>query len=286
MNNKIISKFYLITGDGNPLYIGYTNRDIDVRFSEHLDSKDFSMYNEVISQEVDRLEFDFTWDITKVNKNAAMVSKRESELVDIYNTENSSYQLAKGGGNTWTIVKHLVSSKHSQELIESLTDVEAVSLIQKVEAERDRLVGIINRTKNPNQIRVNNLIAETSPGEYISQRNIISDTMPEMIHELKSTIRGTMEYESQYMHNLIINTKSDELRNLGIIIKQSNSSERTRLQGMVTNTHNNEYKRLSTAIRMTKDIEFKRLGSLVSMTNSTDYTRLKHLIGSTKDRNK
>ena len=56
------------------------------------------MYNEVISKEVDRLEFDFTWDITKANENAATVSKRESELVDVYNTENSSYQLAKGGG--------------------------------------------------------------------------------------------------------------------------------------------------------------------------------------------
>lgn len=44
---KITSRFYVIYGDGLPIYVGYTNRTVKQRFREHKEDKDFSGYTEV-----------------------------------------------------------------------------------------------------------------------------------------------------------------------------------------------------------------------------------------------
>ena len=125
---KIISRFYLITIDNKPVYVGYTNRTIKQRFREHIKEKDLPEGTEI--KQIDKLEFDFTWDIVQVNENAKLVSDRESRLIDEYNTKDSIYQKGLGntqGGRTWVNVKAFVHSNKdnpqykrmdSQELLE------------------------------------------------------------------------------------------------------------------------------------------------------------------------
>jgi len=39
---KIKSRFYVIYGDGVPIYVGFTSRTVHQRFLEHKRDKDFS----------------------------------------------------------------------------------------------------------------------------------------------------------------------------------------------------------------------------------------------------
>jgi len=109
---KIKSKFYVIYGDGVPIYIGFTSRTVKQRFSEHKKSKDFSDFDEVRVEELkeDELDFDFTWDYNIVESEADEVSKKEAELVKKFGTQNSKFQKANGGGTVWTHIKYFVLS--------------------------------------------------------------------------------------------------------------------------------------------------------------------------------
>ena len=71
--NKIISNFYLIRLDGEPVYVGYTNRPIKQRFSEHKHDKDFGE-GEVTLDNLGMLKYDFTWDMEIINSYATEVS--------------------------------------------------------------------------------------------------------------------------------------------------------------------------------------------------------------------
>jgi len=82
----IKSKFYLIRGDGEPIYIGFTNRPIKQRFTEHKADKDFSGYEKVTIEKLDELNYEFTWNEDILYKNANEVSVRENQLIIEYGT--------------------------------------------------------------------------------------------------------------------------------------------------------------------------------------------------------
>lgn len=107
---KIKSRFYVIYGDGVPIYVGYTNRTVKQRFAEHKRGKDFSDYDTVEAEELkdQELSFNFTWNLNVINDDADIVSKREMFLIQQFNTQNSCFQKAFGGGQNWSDVKHFV----------------------------------------------------------------------------------------------------------------------------------------------------------------------------------
>jgi len=109
---KIKSKFYVIYGDGVPIYVGFTSRTVRQRFLEHKKGKDFSDFDAVKVEELkeDELDFDFTWDYSVVESEADEVSKKEAELVKKFGTQNSEFQKANGGGTVWTHIKYFVLS--------------------------------------------------------------------------------------------------------------------------------------------------------------------------------
>lgn len=80
---KIKSRFYVITGDDEPIYVGYTNRTIKQHFREHLKDKDFSDYDFVEVAELKDYEkdFDFTWNYLTIQKDAAIVDSVERYLI-------------------------------------------------------------------------------------------------------------------------------------------------------------------------------------------------------------
>lgn len=96
---KITSRFYVIYGDYEPIYVGYTNRTVKQRFKEHQHEKDFSRYHQVFVKELygEVLRFNFTWNYKKTCENADKVSLRENQLVQKYGTQDSDYQKADGG---------------------------------------------------------------------------------------------------------------------------------------------------------------------------------------------
>ncbi len=98
-NTQLVSRFYLITLRGQPVYVGYTNRPIKQRFTEHKHDKDFGDVKPEI-QLLDTLTFDFSWDISVINDYAQQVDNRERELIAEYGTQDSIYQKAIGGGQT------------------------------------------------------------------------------------------------------------------------------------------------------------------------------------------
>lgn len=107
---KITSRFYVIYGDGIPIYVGYTNRTVKQRFAEHKEDKDFSDYEDVHVEELkeEKLVFEFTWDYEQTCKNADEVSLREGKLIQKFDTQDSIYQKADGGGQTWASEKGFV----------------------------------------------------------------------------------------------------------------------------------------------------------------------------------
>lgn len=98
----IKSKFYLIRGDDEPICVGFTNRPIKQRFTEHRADKDFSGYANITVEKLDELDYEFTWDEGILYKNANEVSVREAQLVLEYGTQDSKYQKEIGGGQVWS----------------------------------------------------------------------------------------------------------------------------------------------------------------------------------------
>lgn len=125
--NKIVSNFYLIRLDGEPVYVGYTNRPIKQRFSEHKHDKDFGDVEPSL-ESLGKLEYDFTWDEDLINSYAKEVSSRETELILAYNTQDSVWQKGASGnpgGQTWNDVKYFVKTNRDNPKFREM-DEEAV----------------------------------------------------------------------------------------------------------------------------------------------------------------
>jgi len=126
----ITSRFYLIKGDDKPIYVGFTNRTLKQRFAEHKADKDFSQFDKVTIEQLDKLEYNFTWDEDVLYKNANEVSVREAQLVEKYGTQDSPYQKAVGGGTVWAYEKWFVSCNKDTPKFLGMTEQEIANYIQ------------------------------------------------------------------------------------------------------------------------------------------------------------
>ena len=122
--NKIVSNFYLIRLDSEPVYVGYTNRPINTRFKEHLRDKDFGDTEPTV-ESLGSLEYDFTWDEELINSYAKEVSARETELILEYNTQDSVWQKGTSrslGGQTWANVKYFIRNNRDNPKFRGLPE--------------------------------------------------------------------------------------------------------------------------------------------------------------------
>lgn len=122
--SKIVSNFYLIRLDGEPVYVGYTNRPIKTRFREHLRDKDFGDIEPTMDR-LGKLEYDFTWNEELINQCAKEVSDRETELILEYGTQDSVWQKGLGsnvGGQTWANVKYFVKTNRDNPKFRGLPE--------------------------------------------------------------------------------------------------------------------------------------------------------------------
>jgi len=151
---KIKSKFYVIYGDGVPIYVGFTSRTVSQRFLEHKKGKDFSDYDEVKVKELkeDELDFDFTWDYSIVENEANKVSQKESELVKKFGTQNSEFQKANGGGVVWNHIKYFVLTNKNNPKYKGMSGSEIHEYLENRKKEMVILGNFICNMRYPSRI--------------------------------------------------------------------------------------------------------------------------------------
>lgn len=249
MDKQIVSRFYLITLDDNPLYIGFTNRDIATRFREHKHDKELPDNAKV--KEIDKLVYDFSWDVATVNKNAKEVSDREAELIEKYGTQDSIYQKAIGGGQVWNEIKHFIIINREDPFWQSMPEDIILATIEKLKAKKVRMNRVINGTRN--DVRIGNVISNTDTSRRIydlirhtDNRNRISDVIKSTTQysHIESVIKGT-DTSSRISH--VISGTDNTVRLNNVISHTTNS---TRIGNVIRHTRNDT--RLSNIISNTK----------------------------------
>lgn len=222
MNKQIVSKFYLITVENTPIYVGFTNRDIATRFREHKHDKELPENAKI--QEIDRLVYDFSWDVTTVNNNAKEVSDREAELIEKYGTQDSEYQKAIGGGQVWNEIKHFTIINREDPFWQSMPEDIILETIEKLKAKKVRLEGTIRQTKITSRlesviwstkttVRMENVINGTNNGRRL--KSVIDNT--KMCQRLENVVRHT---RGNTRINNIINHTRNTIR-LGNVINNT-----------------------------------------------------------------
>lgn len=173
---KIVSRFYVIYGDGVPIYVGYTNRTVRKRFTEHKRDKDFSGFLEVKSVELkdEKLSFDFTWNYDETCENADLVSKREGQIVNKYHTQDNVFQKAIGGGQTWAFEKWFVKTNKENPRFTGMSGAEIKARIEKEKVIATDINNFISNMKPQYQVDIHSFVSTMNPQYQVDIHNFVS----------------------------------------------------------------------------------------------------------------
>lgn len=188
----IKSKFYLIKGNDAPIYVGFTNRPIKQRFSEHKVDKDFSGYEKVTIEKLDELDYEFTWNEDILYKNANEVSVREAQLIVEYGTQDSKYQKASDGGQVWAYEKYFVRNNQNNPKFLGMSGVEIEEWIQLQNNRFKKLRSYISNTIPIYLRKQKDYIKSAIPSYLRQQKNYIKGMMPNYLIKQKNYIRHTI----------------------------------------------------------------------------------------------
>ena len=165
---KITSRFYVIYGDCEPIYVGYTNRTVRQRFAEHKHDKDLSGYDSVEVKELvnDKLSFDFTWNYEQACQNADEVSLREGQLVQQYGTQDSIFQKAYGGGQTWAAEKWFVKSNKDNPRFTGMSGAEIKEYLSTTRVSERWLYSLVGNINPAEKLWIGHFVSTmVSPEE-------------------------------------------------------------------------------------------------------------------------
>lgn len=199
---QLVSRFYLITLRGQPVYVGYTNRLIKQRFAEHKHDKDFGNDAPEIAL-IDTLSFDFSWDISVINGYAKQVDNRERELIVKYNTQDSIYQKAIGGGQTWADVKHFVRTNHDNPKFAGLADEEILSLIALENIIRQYMQSFVNNMDDPVTIYMKNFVGHMDDPVTIYMQSFVSRMDDQVAIYMKNFVSHMDDPVAIYMKHFV-----------------------------------------------------------------------------------
>jgi len=157
---KITSRFYVIYGDYEPIYVGYTNRTVRQRFREHKEDKDFSEYENIEVKELvdEKLSFNFTWNHEQTCRNANKVSLREGQLVQQYGTQDSIFQKASGGGQTWATEKWFVKSNRDNPRFIGMSGADIKAFLKEEKAVTTWIGNFIGHMKPVEEVWLGNFV--------------------------------------------------------------------------------------------------------------------------------
>jgi hypothetical protein len=263
---KITSRFYVIYGDYEPIYVGYTNRTVRQRFREHKEDKDFSEYENVEVKELadEKLSFNFTWDYERTCKNADEVSLREGQLVQKYNTQDSVFQKADGGGQTWATEKWFVKSNKDNPRFTGMSGAEIkaclkeekvvsvwlgnfVSTMRPVEevwlgsfvsnmrpVEERWLSDFVNDMRPVEKVWIGNFVNHMTPAEEVWLHNFINNMRPAEEVWLSSFIGSMIPAEEVWLHNFVNRMRPAEEVWLGNFVNHMTPAEEVWLGNFVS----------------------------------------------------
>lgn len=239
MKGKIVSRFYLITLAGDNIYVGYTNRPIKERFREHV--KDKELPKEAMIKQIDKLEFEFTWDMVQVNENAKLVSRRENELIAEYGTGSSKYQ--KGlrdnlGGQTWASVKAFVHSNKDNPQYKGMDSQELLAYLDNYRKRMAKLRGFIGSYKDYRLKKLSNFISR-----YKDPR----------LSKLSSFITHYKDPRLDKLRDFIGNYRDPRLSKLSHFVSNYKDPRLDKLHGFITNYKDPRLKKLSNFISRYKN---------------------------------
>lgn len=250
MKGKIVSRFYLITLAGDNIYVGYTNRPIKERFREHV--KDKELPKEAMVKQIDKLEFEFTWDMVQVNDNAKRVSKRENELIAEYGTSSSKYQ--KGlrdnlGGQTWASVKAFVHSNKDNPQYSGMDSQELLAYLDNYRKRMDKLSHFISNYKDPRLDKLSNFITN-----YKDPR----------LTKLSSFISNYQDPRLDKLHNFISHYQDPRLSKLSQFVSDYKDYRVKKLSNFINHYHDPRLDKLSHFISNYKDPRLDKLSHFIS----------------------
>ena len=251
----IKSRFYLIRGDTAPIYVGYTNRPIRQRFAEHKKDKDFSAYDKVTVEQIDELNYEFTWDEQILYRNAEEVSVREGQLILQYNTQDSEYQKADAGGQTWGFEKWFVSCNKDNPKFVGMSEKQVEEHIQDNKNLKVKLWGYIGVTQGEEVVKLKSYIGHTKNKEIVKLKNYISQTQDKEIAKLRRYIGNAQDKEITKLKGYISNTRDKEIVKLKNYISNTQDKEIIKLKHYISSTQNKEIVKLKSYVSSTKKKE-------------------------------
>ena len=284
MKGKIVSRFYLITLDNKNIYVGYTNRPIKERFREHV--KDKELPKEATVKQIDKLEFEFTWDMIQVNENAKRVSKRENELIAEYGTSSSIYQ--KGlrdnlGGQTWASVKAFVHSNEDNPKYKGMDSQELLAYLDNYRKRMNKLSHFVASYRDIRLDKLRNFITNYKDYRLMKLSNFISCYKDPRLSKLSSFISAYKDYRFTKLSSFITNYKDPRFIKLSSFISSYKDPRLTKLSHFVSHYQDPRLQKLVGFIGSYKDPRLSKLSNFISAYKDYRFTKLSSFITNYKD---
>ena len=239
MKGKIVSRFYLITLDNKNIYVGYTNRPIKERFREHV--KDKELPKEATIKQIDKLEFDFTWDMAVVNENAKQVSDRESRLIDEYNTKDSIYQKGLGniqGGQTWASVKAFVHSNKDNPQYKGMDSQELLAYLDNYRKRMSKLSHFVASYRDIRLDKLHNFISHYRDPRLDKLSHFVSHYRDPRLDKLQAFVTNYKDPKLDKLASFIARYKDPRLTKLSHFISHYQDYRVQKLSNFIGNYKN------------------------------------------------
>ena len=265
MTGKIVSRFYLITLDNKNIYVGYTNRPIKERFREHI--KDKELPKGATVKQIDKLEFEFTWDMAVVNENAKRVSKRENELIAEYGTGSSKYQ--KGlrdnlGGQTWASVKAFVHSNKDNPQYAGMDSQELLAYLDNYRKRMNKLSHFVTNYKDPRLDKLRNFITNYKDYRLMKLSNFITNYKDPKLDKLRNFISCYKDPRLDKLSSFVGSYKDPRLSKLSHFISDYRDPRLTKLASFITRYKDYRINKLSNFISHYRDPRLDKLSHFIS----------------------
>ena len=254
MKGKIVSRFYLITLDNKNIYVGYTNRPIKERFREHV--KDKELPKEATVKQIDKLEFEFTWDMVQVNENAKQVSDRESRLIDEYNTKDSIYQKGLGniqGGQTWASVKAFVHSNKDNPQYEGMNSQELLTYLDNYRKRVAKLSHFIGSYKDPRLDKLHNFVSRYKDPRLDKLSHFVSHYRDPRLDKLQAFVSNYKDIRLYKLSTFITHYRDPRLKKLSNFVTNYKDPRLTKLSHFISHYQDPRLSKLSNFITRYKN---------------------------------
>ncbi len=236
--NKIVSNFYLISLDGEPVYVGYTNRPIKTRFSEHKKDKDFGDVEPTV-ESLGKLEYDFTWDLGLINQYAREVSDRETELIEEYGTQDSAWQKGASGnigGQTWANVKSFVKTNRDNPTFREMDESDIMVLLEWQRRSSQKLRDMVKDTNIKGAIKLKNMVKDTKVKGSQKLRDMVKNTHIKGATKLDNMVKNTNTKGARKLKGMVNHTNIKGARKLEDMVNHTNIKGARKLESMINNT--------------------------------------------------